>query len=69
MAACLGIEIEICAPHHPQQNAFVERYNRTSQEECLALERPADWEQARLVTETFVKHYNVERPLKATLLW
>ena len=23
--ACLGIEIEVCEPHHPQQNAFVER--------------------------------------------
>jgi hypothetical protein len=60
--ACLGIEIEICAPHHRQQNGFVERYNRTSQEECLALERPADLEQARSVTEAFVQHYNVERP-------
>ena len=24
--ACLGIEIHICDPHHPQQNGFVERY-------------------------------------------
>jgi len=27
--ACLGIEIHICDPHQPQQNAFVERYHRT----------------------------------------
>jgi transposase InsO family protein len=60
--ACLGIQIEICAPRHPQQNGFVERYNRTYQEECLALDRPASLEQARTVTETFVKHYNGERP-------
>ncbi len=60
--ACLGIEIEICAAHHPQQNAFVERYNRTYQEECLALDRPTDLEQARTVTQAFVKHYNGERP-------
>jgi transposase InsO family protein len=60
--ACLGIEIEICAPHHPQQNAFVERYNRTYQEECLGLDRPTDLEQARQVTETFVTHYNTQRP-------
>lgn len=60
--ACLGIEIEVCAPRHPQQNGFVERYNRTYQEECLTLDRPADLEQARTVTETFVKHYNTERP-------
>jgi len=60
--ACLGIEIEVCAARHPQQNGFVERYNRTYQEECLALDRPTTLEQARSVTETFVKHYNIERP-------
>jgi transposase InsO family protein len=60
--ACLGIEIDICAPHHPQQNGFVERYNRTYQEECLALDRPADLEQAKASTEAFVQHYNVQRP-------
>ncbi len=60
--AGLGIEIDVCAPHHPQQNAFVERYNRTYQEECLAIDRPADLEQARTVTETFIKHYNQQRP-------
>jgi len=60
--ACLGIEIEVCAARHPQQNGFVERYNRTYQEECLAIDRPADLEQARAMTETFVKHYNSQRP-------
>ncbi len=60
--ACLGIEIHLCDPHHPQQNAFVERYNRTYQEECLALDRPADLEQAKAVTAAFVQHSNVERP-------
>ncbi len=60
--ACLGIEIEICAPHHPQQNGFVERYNRTYQQECVALDRPADLQEARSVTEQFVEHYNQQRP-------
>lgn len=60
--ACLGIEIEVCAPHHPQQNGFVERYNRTYQEECLALERPTTLEQAHSVTTSFQDHYNRERP-------
>jgi transposase InsO family protein len=60
--ACLGIQIEICAPRHPQQNGFVERYHRSYQGECLALDRPTTLEQARSVTETFVKHYNMERP-------
>jgi hypothetical protein len=27
--ACLGIQIHVCDPHHPQQHRFVERYHRT----------------------------------------
>jgi transposase InsO family protein len=47
LGACLGIEIQVCDPHHPQQNGFVERYNRTDHEECLALDRPVTLEQAQ----------------------
>ena len=54
--------MHICAPRHPQENAFVERYHRSYQEECLALEQPTTLEQARSVTETFVQHYNFQRP-------
>lgn len=60
--ACLGIEIRVCDPQHPQQNGFVERSHRTYQEECLALDRPTDLEQAKAVTEAFVRHSNLERP-------
>ena len=60
--ACLGIEIVVCDPQQPQQNGFVERYHRTYQEECLALERPADLQQAKAATAAFVRHYNLERP-------
>lgn len=60
--ACLGIQIVVCDPQHPQQNGFVERYHRTSQEECLALERPTTLAQAQEVTTAFVRHYNSERP-------
>ncbi len=63
--ACVGIEIHICDPHHPQQNAFVERYHRSYQEECLALDRPASLEQARSVTQTFAQHDNFQRPNQA----
>lgn len=59
---CLGIDIVICDPHHPQQNGFVERYNRTYQEECLAHDRPTNLEEAQTVTDLFVRHYNEERP-------
>ncbi len=60
--ACLGIEIEVCAPHHPQQNGFVERYNRTYQQECFALERPPSLSHAQQVTAAFHQHYNLQRP-------
>src|SRR5215831_5366032 len=60
--ACVGIEVQVCDPHHPAQNGFVERYHRTYQEECLSLDRPADLEHASAVTAAFVRHYNLERP-------
>src|SRR6266571_8650673 len=63
--SCLGITVEGCDPHHPQQNAFVERYHRTSQEECLAVHRPHTLQEAREVTAVFQKHYNFERPNQA----
>lgn len=63
--ACLGIQVHVCDPQHPPQNAFVERSHRTSQHECLALDRPTTLEQARQVTQTFVQHDNVERPNQA----
>ena len=59
----------LCDPHHPQQNGFVERSHRSSQEECLAVQRPATLEQVRAVTEQFGQHYNFQRPLKAAQLW
>ena len=43
-------------------NGFVERYNRTSQEECLAQHHPTTFEQVREVTATFDHHYNWQRP-------
>jgi hypothetical protein len=32
---CLGVQVDVCPPHRPDRNAFVERYHRTYQEECL----------------------------------
>jgi hypothetical protein len=59
---CLGVAVHICDPHHPEQNGFVERYHRSYQEECLALQRPRTLEEVRAVTAQFVQHYNYERP-------
>ncbi len=59
---CLGVGVLLCDPRSPQQNGFVERYHRTYQEECLAVERPRTPQQVREVTEAFVEHYNWQRP-------
>lgn len=63
--ASLGIEMHVCAPRHPQENGFVERYHRSYQEECLSLERPKTLEQARVATDVWTEHYNGERPNQA----
>jgi transposase InsO family protein len=59
---CLGVEVMICPPRRPDMNAFVERYHRSYEEECLQVYRPDDLEAVRTVTATFKQHYNHERP-------
>ena len=58
----LGISPQICPPHRPDKNAFVERYHRSYQEECLNQHRPTTLAQVIEVTETYARHYNYERP-------
>ncbi len=65
---CLGVGVLVCDPHHPQQNGFVERSHRTSQEECLAVHRPGTLEEVREATAQFQQHYTWSRPLKAAEL-
>jgi transposase InsO family protein len=59
---CLGVQVQICPPRRPDLNGFVERYHRSYQEECLAVERPADLDAVTTVTASFKAHYNYERP-------
>jgi hypothetical protein len=58
----LGVGVLLCDRQHPQQNGFVERYHRSYQEECLAVQRPATLSEVRAVTEQFGQHYNYQRP-------
>lgn len=60
--ACLGVAVLVCDPHCPQQKGFVERFNRTYQEECLDVERPRSLEAVREATAAFVPYYNEQRP-------
>ena len=62
---CLGVEPNICPPHRPDKNAFVERYHRTYNQECIQVHCPQTLEQVREVTQAFVTHYNTERPNQA----
>lgn len=62
---CLGIDMQVCPPRHPQDNGCVERSHRTYQQECLNHERPTTLEQARTATEAFRVHSNAQRPKQA----
>lgn len=59
---CLGVAVKILPPRRPDLNAFVERYHRSYEEECLQVYRPADLEAVKTVTARFLHHYNEERP-------
>lgn len=59
---CLGIKPHVCPPHRPDKNAFVERFHRTYGQECLQVHNPSTLQEVREVTETFLQHYNYERP-------
>src|SRR5258706_3747684 len=59
---CVGVGVLVCDPHSPQQNGFVERYHRTFQEECLAVQRPGTLEEVREATAQVQQHYNWSRP-------
>ena len=52
-------------PHQPNKNAFVERFHRTQDEECLQVHRPATLEDVGRVTQAFRWHYNHQRPNQA----
>jgi hypothetical protein len=59
---CLGVAVNICPPHRPDLNCFVERMHRSLGSECLAIHRPTEEGQVREVTEQYRSHYNRERP-------
>ena len=59
---CLGVAVTICPPRRPDLNAFVERYHRSFEYECLRIYRPHDLETATAVTAAYQRFYNDERP-------
>jgi hypothetical protein len=59
---CLGVAVTICPPRRPDLNAFVERYHRSFEYECLRIYRPHDLQTATAVTTAYQRFYNDERP-------
>lgn len=57
-----GILISYIEPGNPQQNAYVERYNRTMRYDWLNQELFTDLDQVRQQAEDWLYHYNYERP-------
>jgi len=57
-----GIELRYIQPGKPDQNAFIERFNRTSRTEVLNAYVFESLEQVREISAKWLQSYNEERP-------
>jgi Integrase core domain len=62
---CLGVQPNVIPPHRPDLNAYVERFHRSLSQECLQVHLPHSREQVQEATQSFLIHYNDERPNQA----
>lgn len=64
-AASKGISIRYIQPGKPNQNAFIERFNRTYRTEVLDAHLFANIEQVQAITNQWLIDYNEYRPHEA----
>ena len=57
-----GVELRFIQPAKPNQNAFIERFNRTFREDVLSQYLFEDLDQVRQLTYRFIWEYNNIRP-------
>jgi len=57
-----GVEVRYIQPGKPNQNAYIERFNRTFREEVLSAYLFEDLEQVQDLTWNWMVDYNEERP-------
>jgi putative transposase len=57
-----GIRLDYIQPGKPQQNAYVERYNRTVRHEWLDMHEFETIEEAQMTATQWLWTYNNERP-------
>lgn len=56
------VTIQYIQPGKPAQNAYIERFNRTYREAVLDMYLFRDIPEVQRITNTWLKHYNEERP-------
>lgn len=62
----LGVEVDLCPPRTPQDKPYVERFNRSYQEECVFKDYPDTVGAAQTSADTFRQWYCHERPHQGT---
>jgi hypothetical protein len=65
----LGVAVTICPPRRPDLNAFVERYHRSFEYECVRIYRPHDLETATVVTAAYQRFAQCGAPAPGAQLW
>ena len=63
--SCLQIEADVCPPQQPQENGYVERYNRTYEYEGIRIYQPTSFSQVLDMNLDIRYHYNYQRPNQA----